>query len=113
WATYSLIVGVGRHRFIALAFAEGVLAVGLAVVLLQWYDLAGACLSLAVMGFLCRGCVQLWYGCRIVGVPLAEYARRALVQPLLSAVPPAFLLAAWATWSEPRSWLAFVAQGVA
>src|SRR5581483_5392406 len=114
WATYSLVVGVGRHRFIALAFvAEGLLAIALTVVLMQWYGLAGACISLAVMGFLIRGCVQLWYGCRTVGVSLAEYGGRALLQPLLSALPPALFLAALTSWSEPRTWPAFVAQGTA
>ena len=112
WATYCLVLGIGRHRFIALVYViEGVLGVTLTLVLLRWYGLAGACLSLALMGFVCRGCVQLWYGCRTVGVPLADYLRRAIVPPVPSAVPPALLLALLTYWSEPRTWLAFVAEG--
>jgi O-antigen/teichoic acid export membrane protein len=112
WATFSMVVGIGRHRFIALVFlTEGILAVGLSMVLLQWYGLRGACLSLAVVGFVFRGLVQVWYGCRTMDVALETYFRKALLPPALSALLPALVLAIVSLWGEPQSWLTFLAEG--
>jgi O-antigen/teichoic acid export membrane protein len=112
WVTYSMILGVGRHRFLAgVSMLEAGLVVAGTFALLGPFGLAGACTAVAVPAVLCRGVIQLVYGCRVVQVPVAAYCYRALLRPLLSALPQALLLGLLTRWRQPRSWFELVAFG--
>jgi O-antigen/teichoic acid export membrane protein len=109
WVTNSLLLGKNRHRLFACAsIAENALAVGLALALVGPYGVYGVCVGMAVPGALCRGLFQMVYGCRSLGVPLATYARRALLPPLVTALPPTLLLAAVTFLHEPETWAQLV-----
>jgi hypothetical protein len=51
------------------------------------------------------------YGCRLLGVPVAAYVRRAFVAPLLLAAGPAAALAALVAWRSPENWIEFFLYG--
>jgi O-antigen/teichoic acid export membrane protein len=105
WATNSMILGMGRHRLLACAsLVENTLAVSLALWWVGPYGLIGVCVALAIPGVLCRGVVQLLYGCRLAGVPLWQYGTRALLPAALTAALPALLLVLLASSVAPEGW---------
>lgn len=112
WLTYSMILGMAKHRLSAIAnIVEGVLAVGTSLLLVRAWGVVGVCLGFAGAGFLCRGLFQVVYGCALVKVPILRYLREAVLWPVLAALAPAVLLGV-AVWAhEPRNWLELVIYG--
>ncbi len=112
WVTYSILLGMGRHRVPAIvAVLENVVVIGAALALAHPYGLAGVCLAVAVPGALCRGLIQLLYACHVLHVSPGTYLRRTLLPPLASAVLPALGLAALTRCSIPTSWAQLIAYG--
>ena len=105
WITYSMILGMGRHKLTAcFNMLEGVLILGSALALAEPYGLIGMALAVAVPGAVCRGLAPLLYGCRLVQVPVGAYLLRAFAPPLLVAAGPALLLGLAVAWHAPRTW---------
>jgi O-antigen/teichoic acid export membrane protein len=112
WITYGMILGMGRHRMQACVnVAESLVAVSLALVLARPFGLLGVCLAFAIPAFVCRGVIQLLYACHTVKVSLGHYLVRAFLPALLSAVPPAGVLALLTAWRTPSSWAELLAYG--
>lgn len=79
WQTpsVSLLYGLAKHRWFAtFGIMEGVINVGLCVVMVPRYGIQGAALAaLAAMGTV-RLFMQPPYVCRVAGVPLGTYLRQ-------------------------------------
>lgn len=104
WVTHGLILGMGRHRPLALAnLAECVVAVALAVVLAGPLGLIGICYAFALPAVACRGIFQLGYGCRLLELPIKHYLARVIVPAVAAAAIPATLLASGLTLAPPAS----------
>jgi O-antigen/teichoic acid export membrane protein len=112
WLTYSIILGMGRHRALAyFSILESLMAIPLAIALAQPYGLMGVCLAFAIPGTLCRGVFQMLYACRLAEISVGRYFIRALVPPLVISLAPAAGLALLAGWHQPQSWLELFAFG--
>ncbi len=110
WVAYSMILGMNKHKLTAcLGILENVAAVTLALLLAKPYGLFGICVAVAAPGTICRGIVQLVYACRLVQLPLATYARSALLPAVLLALPPAAVLFLLLQIGDPTSWLSLFA----
>jgi O-antigen/teichoic acid export membrane protein len=106
-ATYSAVVGIGRHRRLAL------LALGEALVILVFgylaavrYGLVGVACAVAVSAFVFRGVLTWSYGCQLLNISLAGYARMValpVIGPAAGAIGTLVLVAAlfdFGTWVE-------------
>jgi O-antigen/teichoic acid export membrane protein len=93
WITHGVILGMGRHRPLALAnVAECAAAAALAMLLAGPFGLAGVCVAFAISGTLCRGVFQLVYGCRLVGMTPGRYLVQVVAPVIAVAVVPGMLL---------------------
>jgi O-antigen/teichoic acid export membrane protein len=70
----SYMFGVSRHRFLAyVTLLEGIANVGLSLLLVRTYGLAGVALGTAVPMLIAKFFVQPIYVCRQSGIPLMTY----------------------------------------
>jgi O-antigen/teichoic acid export membrane protein len=114
WITYSVLLGMGRHRALAhLSILENLLAIPLAILLAKPFGLVGVCIGFTVPGALCRGVLQLLYACRVARLSIVHYLVAALVPPLVLAVPCAALLAIVVRWRPPANWFELIIYGAA
>jgi O-antigen/teichoic acid export membrane protein len=106
WITYSMILGKGRHRLLALAsLLEIAVSVGGALLLTtEGAGLFGICLAMAIPAALARGICPLVLGCRLVGVAPASYLARAVLPSLTTAAGPVLLLGLATAWWTPSTW---------
>ena len=112
WITTGVILGTGRHRPLAWAnVTECVAAVALAALLAGPFGLVGVCVAFAVPGTLCRGVFQLFYGCRLVGIPARQYLAEVLAPPLAIATMLAAVMAMIVIYFPPQTTLKFLAYG--
>jgi O-antigen/teichoic acid export membrane protein len=112
-AATSTLLGMGRHRVLALlAVVEAVAALGLGLVAVQAYGLLGLCVVQAAVSTLCRGVLPLIYVCRVLRIPVGQYLVASFVPPLMAALAPCFLLALMLGWHRPETWLEFALYGL-
>jgi O-antigen/teichoic acid export membrane protein len=110
WITHGVILGMSRHRPIALAnIVEAVIAVLLAVVLSVPLGLMGVCIAFAVPATLCRGLFQSIYGCRLIGMSPLRYARDVIAPTLGMAVAIALAMELIMALKPPGSSVQFIA----
>jgi O-antigen/teichoic acid export membrane protein len=109
WVTYTIIMALGRHQFIAcVCLAESLAATALALLLAPHYGLLGICLAFSVCNALSCGLVQMVYGCRLLGIPFRVYLAQALCRPFAAALLPMLLLYLVDRWQAPSGWLQFL-----
>lgn len=114
WLSYSLVLGMGRHKVLAwLSIAETVVVLGLALALVRPFGLLGVCAAVAVPGAFFRGVCQMVYACRLLKVPLRTYLASAFVPAILTAAGPAAALGLLTRWHEPETWAGLVAYTAA
>ena len=114
WVTYYTAVSMGQHRRLAeFALAEAITIVVLAYAFSRWWGLEGAAAAVAISAFIFRGILQVVYGCRLTGTPVARYMRLVFLPLALAALPPFAIIGALAAWLRPISWLElFIAGGI-
>jgi O-antigen/teichoic acid export membrane protein len=105
WVTYSMVLGMGRHRLWAgMSVLEAVSVLGLGLTVGARHGLLGVAFCLAGPACLCRGLVPLWSGCRLLGLSLRDYLRQIAWPALVAVTPPAVLLALVVCWLPPQHW---------
>jgi O-antigen/teichoic acid export membrane protein len=93
WLTYSVLLGAGRQRILALlALSEAAICVPLIVGLIGNAGITGVCIGVAAAGFLARGVFQWLYGTRLLQVSLGSYIRQVFLPVTLAAAPSVALL---------------------
>jgi O-antigen/teichoic acid export membrane protein len=113
WISYSVILGMGKHKPMALmSVAENIAMAILVWLLVDSHGLVGVSLAIAIPGALSRGLFQLWYACRIVGVSPWTYLRRTILPTLVLSVPSAALLAGWTWWFPVTNWWQLIVAGL-
>jgi len=104
WLTYSVLLGEGRQRALALlAVTEGLITVPLILILGGKTGITGICLGVALSGFLVRGLIHWFYGCWTLRVPLWRYVRQVFFPVMLVAAPTVAALYAAVTILQPHS----------
>jgi O-antigen/teichoic acid export membrane protein len=114
YVTNTIILASARHRETALlALMEAAVVGGLTFILIPVLGLIGAVLSIALPAFLLRGVARMWWGCRVVGVPLRPYLLQAVAGPICCVVLPAGIVGAATHYYPPRTWGVFLGYGAA
>jgi O-antigen/teichoic acid export membrane protein len=113
WITYSMILGKGRHRILAISSVLEITTSAVAALLLTASDggLVSVCLALAIPAALARGVCPMVFGCGLVGLSPASYLAQAVLPPLLAAAGPVLLLGLATTWWTPATWPAVILCG--
>jgi O-antigen/teichoic acid export membrane protein len=106
-----ILYGLGRLRwFSKLVLAEAAANLVLSACLAERMGIEGVALGTAIPNVVANLAVAV-YVCRLLGVRLRDYVRRAFLWPLvLTAVPVAVWLTA-RPWLEPYRWLSFLLVG--
>lgn len=114
WLTYSVLLGAGRQRVLAvLALSEGVICVPLILGLIGKGRIVGVCIGVAAAGFLARGVFQWLYGTRVLRVSLGSYIWQVFLPVTLAAVPSVAALYVVVAVLQPRSFGSVFALGMA
>jgi O-antigen/teichoic acid export membrane protein len=110
WATFNSIVGIGKHRRLALlALGEGLFILVFSYMAALRFGLAGAACAVAVSAFVFRGLLQCLYGCELLNVSLADYARKVVLPVIGPACGAILLLILVSAWAELTTWVALCA----
>ncbi len=114
WISYSVILGMGRHKVMALlSVVENLATVFLVWWLVGEHGLLGVAIAVAAPGMLCRGLCQWVFGCRLVGVSLGSSLLQTFVPTVFLALPAAAVVAAWTWFFPPDTWLRLLVAGAA
>ena len=113
WVTYSMILGMAKHRLSAvLAVVEVGLMVGLMIALVHPMELMGVCIAVAISGTLCRGIFQIIYGCHLIRLSVWRYMAEALLRPTILALLTGVVLYFVAARYPADTWVKLGAYGV-
>jgi O-antigen/teichoic acid export membrane protein len=105
WITYNAIVGIGKHRRLAIfGFVEVASIVVAGSLVARQGGLEAIAICVALAGLLFRGLLQMDYGRRLIGVPLAAYLRDVILRPSLIALWPLAGTAVLRFLLPPRMW---------
>ena len=108
YVTNSILVASARHRALAaFGVLETISVCILLAVLLPTLGLIGCGLAIAIPAALFRGLAPLVQGCRVVGVPVAQYLIQTIGPPLLCIALPAGIAGLVARIHPPTTWLLF------
>jgi O-antigen/teichoic acid export membrane protein len=104
--TDSLLLGMARHRTLAMAsLVELLTSLSLLACLTRPYGLIGAAVSFAIPATLCRGIVPMFYTCHVLGVSQIAYLRQTAAPVIALAAGPIVALYAAVMYHMPDSWL--------
>jgi len=112
WVTYYAIVGMGRHRRLAIYAcleAACILIIGLMVA--HTGGLNGVAICVAAAAFVFRGVLQVLYGCRLIGISIPAYLRAVYLRTSIIGAAPIVALAMLQAWLPPVSWVQFLLEG--
>ncbi len=111
--SFAAILGMGKHRALALAgLLENVAMISLAGLLMCNFGVIGMGIALAVPGFFFRGVFPLTFICRQLQLPVSTYLAQAILPAVLAMILPAGGLALLVQQRPPASWFDLVAYGV-
>jgi O-antigen/teichoic acid export membrane protein len=109
WITYSMILGKGRHKVLALsAMLEIAVAAPMALLAADSYGLTGVCLALAIPAALCRGVYPMIFACHMLEVPVWTYVGRTMLPVIAMAAGPILLLGVVTRYWLPGNWLELI-----
>jgi O-antigen/teichoic acid export membrane protein len=114
YVTASIVLATARHDVPAhLALLEIVAVCVLTFALIPLMGLVGAVLAIAIPAFLLRGVGRIWWGCRVVGMPLRPYLLQAIAAPVSCVALPAAILGVATHYHPPQTWGVYVGYGAA
>jgi O-antigen/teichoic acid export membrane protein len=114
YVTSTIVLASARHREIALlSLAEVVTVCLLTFILIPILGLMGAVLAIAIPAFLLRGIARMWWGCRVVGIPLRPYLLQAIAGPICCVALPVVVVGLATHYRPPQTWTLFVGYGAA
>lgn len=87
FGTLHTLIATGRHRAYGLwTLGEGLANLVLSVIWARRYGIVGVALGTAVPLIAVKLTLQPWYVTRVLGIPLSQYAKKALARPLAVCV---------------------------
>ena len=112
WVTYYAIVGMGRHRRLAIYAcleAAWILIIGAMAAHAGRLDSVAVCVAAAAFVF--RGALQIQYGCRLIGISISAYLRAVYLRTSIIGAGPIIVLAILQAWLPPATWVQFLLEG--
>jgi O-antigen/teichoic acid export membrane protein len=107
--TSNMLLGVARHRRLAALLTAEIAVIFLGVWMVSSaYGLFGICIVLAVSGAFFRGLLVLRLGCRVLDIPLMNYAVRSLLPAVLTSGAAVAGLWALTALLPPSNWSSFI-----
>lgn len=86
WPSRNLVYAIGRHRPLGWwTLVEGAANLVLSVYWARKYGLLGVALGTTVPMLVVGLFVQPWYALRLIRIPIRQYAREALIRPVLGS----------------------------
>ncbi|HEV2178537.1 MAG TPA: oligosaccharide flippase family protein [Terriglobia bacterium] len=83
FGTLQTLIAMGRHRAYGLwTLGEGLANLVLSIIWARQYGIVGVALGTAVPLLAVKLTLQPWYVARVLGMPIGEYASKALTRPL-------------------------------
>ena len=114
YVTATIVLANARHNVPALLALLEIAAVSLlTLTLIPIFGLIGAALAMAVPGFLLRGIARMWWGCRVVDMPLRSYLLQVIAAPVSCVVLPAGIVGVATHYYPARTWGVFLGYGAA
>lgn len=114
YVTSTVVLASARHCEIALlALLEVVAVCVLTFILIPILGLIGAVLAIAIPAVTLRGVARMWWGCRVVGIPLRPYLLQAIAGPICCVALPAAIVGLATHYYPPQTWGRFVGYGAA
>ncbi|OPY61755.1 MAG: putative membrane protein EpsK [Pelotomaculum sp. PtaU1.Bin065] len=87
-ASGTILLGVNKHRFLALlSMVEALVNLILSLVLVRKMGIVGVAIGTAIPLIVNNFIILPVYVCKVLGVPVVEYVKKSMVSPLLVMVP--------------------------
>ena len=103
-----VLSGMARHKVLAyIALGEGLANLGLSIILVRRIGVIGVAWGTVVPHLINTTIAIPWYTLHALDLDVGEYFRRALVRPLLCAVPIGIACYAFSRTAENVTWLSF------
>lgn len=110
-ASMRILIGLGRLRaLIFVVCIDGVSNLLLSIALLPHWGIIGVALGTAVPLALTSIFFLPMHLCRVIGVPLVDFLRRAYLHPVLLTLPAAGALMLFRELFPPHGWIALAWQ---
>lgn len=107
----AMLYGIAKHRALAMmSLAEALLNLLLSIVLVKKFGLAGVALGTAIPQVLNYVVWLPRYACRLLGVSYFDFMRKAVLPPLLTAIPLLLAIIIAKTVHPADNWPGFLAQ---
>lgn len=114
YVTATIVLATGRHYVPALFALLDIVAVCLfTFALIPTFGLIGAGLAMAIPRFLLGGVGRMWWGCRVVDMPLRSYLLQVIAAPVSCVVLPAGIVGMANHYYPARTWGLFLGYGAA
>lgn len=111
YVSVSALMGVNRHRGLALAFgAQSVVNLGLSVLLIGPLQLVGVSIATVVSSIMLNIGYLPWYLHRVMGITPLDFARHAWLRPSIVTSPFALATAVTERYWVPESLFSFFGQ---
>ncbi|MDW6023082.1 oligosaccharide flippase family protein [Mesorhizobium sp. BAC0120] len=113
WTTFWVIMGMRMQRALTLFSAgEGLTILAASALLVGFWGLAGIAVAAAVAAALWRGVAPLFYGFRLLNVPVREYASQVVLPNLIVSLPAVMIGYAIDHWLQPRDWTTLILAAI-
>jgi O-antigen/teichoic acid export membrane protein len=114
YVTATIVLANARHNVPALFALLDIAAVCLLTfALIPIFGLIGAGLAMAIPRFLLGGVGRMWWGCRVVDMPLRSYLLQVIAAPISCVVLPASVVGVATHYYPARTWGLFLGYGAA
>ena len=108
----NILLGTGRHRLVAfVALGEAIVNLGLSVVLVRRYGMAGVAAGTALPVVAANLFIVVPAACRQAQIGVAQFARLVAAAPAVGAVPAIFVCVALRAALPPESIRAIFIEG--
>ncbi len=108
-----ILAGMAKHKILAyLAFGEGIANLLLSIFLVKRIGLIGVAWGTVIPHMISTGIIIPLYTLRILNMTVSEYAAKAYLRPLVSALPGAMLCYAFSQSVQNPSWPGFAAEAL-
>jgi O-antigen/teichoic acid export membrane protein len=107
----SVLSAMAKHRVLAyLAVAEGVVNVAISILLVRKMGVMGVAIGTVVPHLISTALIMPLYTLRVLNLGVREYLVKAVLRPVLCALPVAGIAYAFSTLVESPGWFGFWAE---
>jgi O-antigen/teichoic acid export membrane protein len=111
YSSSLILASMARHKALAyMVLAEGIVNLALSIVLVQKMGIIGVAWGTVIPHFINTGIIIPLYTLRIMNIGISEYLQKAVVRPILCAIPVGGVCYVFSVAIHNPTWLIFVAE---